>query len=350
VNDEILIRPADSNDTPEILKLLGASLGKTGSIPRNAAYWHWKHESSPFGPSAALVAEAEGHIVGLRIFMHWCWTAGGQNVPAVRAVDTATHPDWQGRGIFTRLTLNLVKRMRAEGTSFVFNTPNERSRPGYIKMGWVSLGRVSLLILPLRPWAMLSALVDHAHRDNRPMASDAERDRAELTFAGESVQEFLREPDIERFLEDVTLVDSRLCTAVTKTYLRWRYLEIPEFEYRVDWVRKGSEGAVVFSRLRPRGRLLELRVCQVMLGRSRASTLLARDLLRKIARNTGVDYAVALGAPRSPERRALIRAGFLPAPRLGPTLTVRRLSPSPVRPDPTRRVDWRLSIGDLELF
>lgn len=345
MGDDILIRPADASDSPEILKLLSVSLGDTGSIPRSPEYWHWKHESNPFGPSAALVAEADGRLVGLRMFMRWTWTSAEKKILAVRAVDTATHPDWQGRGIFTRLTLKLVERMDAEGVSFVFNTPNAQSLPGYIKMGWSSLGRISLLILPLRPWSMLRALAKPRQGDDQPMASEAERN-----LGGQNVADFFREPAMEDLLENFAVVDPRLSTPLSESYLRWRYLEIPEFEYRVDWVKKGSDAAVVFSRLRPRGELLELRLCQLIVGCTRASIRLARDLLRGLAHSTCADYVAALGAPRSPERRALIRAGFFPAPRLGPTLTVRRLSTFPSRPDPPRRVDWRLSIGDLELF
>jgi hypothetical protein len=46
----------------------------------------------------------------------------------------------------------------------------------------------------------------------------------------------------------------------------------------------------------------------------------------------------------------LVRNGFLPAPRLGPVLTVRPLAPAQAGPDPLRPAAWQLSIGDLELF
>ena len=56
---------------------------------------------------------------------------------AVRAVDTITAPEARGRGVFTRFTLAILSNeiTRDDDVSFVFNTPNDQSRPGYLKMG-----------------------------------------------------------------------------------------------------------------------------------------------------------------------------------------------------------------------
>jgi GNAT superfamily N-acetyltransferase len=70
----------------------------------------------------------------------------GTTINAVRAVDTATHPDWQGRGIFSRLTLGALDDLRDDGVDCVFNTPNDKSRPGYLKMGWQQVGKVPVSV------------------------------------------------------------------------------------------------------------------------------------------------------------------------------------------------------------
>jgi GNAT superfamily N-acetyltransferase len=167
---ELEIRAGTAADTDRILELVRLSLGE-GTIPREREYWEWKHHRNPFGESPVLLAEAGGELVGLRVFMRWEWDAGGERLRAVRAVDTATHPAWQGKGIFSRLTKRLLEEMRREGTHFVFNTPNEKSRPGYLKMGWGAVGRVNLWIRPLRPLrvarAMLAAPSGRAPRGRR---------------------------------------------------------------------------------------------------------------------------------------------------------------------------------------
>lgn len=337
--DDLRIRPADEGDTDGILELLKLSLGE-GSIPRDEAYWSWKHVENPFGPSPALVAEADGRIVGLRVFMRWTWERDGEEVRAVRAVDTATHPDWQGRGIFTRLTLGLVERMEEEGVEFVFNTPNRYSRPGYLKMGWSAVGRTSLCVRPQRPLRLIRTM---ATREAEPDVGP----RNETPLQGFSLAEQLERPELDRVIGS-RAADSRLSTRVSRTYLRWRYEQIPGFTYHAAGSWQAGEEALVVFRLRSRNGLAEVRLCEILTAAGRAAERRAASLVRRAIRATGPDYVAAMAAAGTPARRAVLRAGFLPAPRLGPILTVRSLSRN--RTDLTDRSSWRLTIGDLELF
>ena len=112
-----------------MLALLARSLGREDDARYDALY-AWKHEDNPFGPSPAWVAVDGDRLAGLRVLMRWEFVEAGRVLRAVRAVDTATHPDYQGRGIFTRLTLPRARRAAARRVDFVFNTPNDQSRPG----------------------------------------------------------------------------------------------------------------------------------------------------------------------------------------------------------------------------
>ena len=132
-----------------IIALCRASLGWEPDDP-NEAFFAWKHDENTFGRSPAWVAVAEdGTIVGLRVFLRWRFREpSGSTFTAVRAVDTATHPDWQGKGIFTKLTLGAIPDLRSDGVDVIFNTPNDKSRPGYLKMGWSQVGRVPVGVRP----------------------------------------------------------------------------------------------------------------------------------------------------------------------------------------------------------
>jgi GNAT superfamily N-acetyltransferase len=338
--DEPRVRTATPADLPVILELVRKSLGQ-GSIPRDPGFWSWKHEKSPFGPSPSLLAEAGGEVVGLRVFMRWSWCAGAKVVSAVRAVDTATHPSWRGKGIFSQLTLALVKQVQQEGVAFVFNTPNEQSRPGYLKMGWTSLGRVSMWVAPLRPVRLARALVNRTGGRNQPQ---------EVTPLGlTSVAQLLDQPGLEALLEQPPDADQRLTTVPTLEYLRWRYCDVPGFTYHAAWALLGREGAVAVFRLKQRNGLNELRLCELVVGRSPQSRRLGRELCRGLLTQTGADYSVAVAAGGTPEQQVLMGSGFIPAPRVGPVFTIRPLC-SNGGPDPLRRPSWRLSIGSLELF
>ncbi|HET7584812.1 MAG TPA: hypothetical protein VFK13_07895 [Gemmatimonadaceae bacterium] len=102
-------------------------------------------------------------------------------------------------------------------------------------------------------------------------------------------------------------------------------------------------------RIVTRGALRELRICELVVGPDRLSVRVAQQLVRELCSTRDVDYAAAMAPSGSTHRDVLRPVGFLPIPRVGPTLTVRALRDD-VAPDPLRLSSWHLSVGDLELF
>jgi GNAT superfamily N-acetyltransferase len=325
----VSVRPFVEDDLPRVLELLDASLGGGPAGRRPPELFRWKHLDGPFGPSFMLVAADGDRLVGLRAFMRWRFTADGRTVRAARAVDTATHPDHQGRGIFKRLTLALLDAAAGE-VDLVFNTPNGKSGPGYLKMGWREVGRVPVAVRVRRPLRFVS---------RRPAAAPpahAEPAAAVLDDGDQVAALLAREP----------AAPSRLSTPRDVAYLRWRYGAAPLLGYRAVVERRGGElaGLAVF-RVRPRGRLWESTVVEVLAGGDRR---VAGRLLRRVAAAAPVDHLTVHAAAGSPPARAALRSGFLPSPA-GIRLVANPLRPD-LLPDPTDLGAWALSLGDLEVF
>ncbi len=144
------VREAIEEDIPEIIGVLKSSLGEVSS-QKTGEIWNYKHITNPFGKSLVLVAEEEKKIVGVRAFMRWKWKLEGQDFSAFRAVDTATHPAYQGKGIFKKLTLKAIEIAEKSEDNFIFNTPNSLSFPGYLKMGWQKVGKLHAQLIPVNP-------------------------------------------------------------------------------------------------------------------------------------------------------------------------------------------------------
>jgi GNAT superfamily N-acetyltransferase len=332
------MREALPSDTTAIMDLVRRSLGE-GAIPRSEAYWRWKHADNPFGPSAILLAEDGGTLIGLRAFMRWDWWSGGQRVPAVRAVDTATHPDWRGRGVFSTLTRALVTQVSSAGVGFVFNTPNEKSRPGYLKMGWTSLGRLPLHLRPIRPLRLASSLV-FRRRDDTPV------DRHVASPA-----DVASHPHLSRVLPDTEAHGERLATRVDAAYLRWRYVDVPGIVYHASHCLDDDGAAAIVWRVKPGPRgLRECRVCEVLIAQHPRARVNAVQLLRDACRQSEADYASAMAAPGSVTHDILRTSGFLQIKGVGPIFTVRDLGTNASPVDPTLLRHWQPSIGALELF
>lgn len=316
------LRPSDE---PQVLELLSLSLG-WALDDHHARFFGWKHRRSPFGPSLMWVARSGGRIIGLRTFMRWEFEQSGRTIRAVRAVDTATHPDHRGTGVFSRLTAYGLDGVRGAGVSFVFNTPNRQSRPGYLRLGWQPAGRVPLLAC----LGALSALP-------RVVRARTPADLWSLpTTVGVPAADALADRTGVASLVESQPRSAAMRTRRTVEVLRWRYAGFPPLAYRAWWDDRGPAEGLALFRLRRRGPAVEATICDVLApgGDRRREAALARGVLR----TAGADYAVRSGASAG--------RGFVPLPGQGPHLTWYGIvgeAPPPIR-------DWRLCLGDIELL
>lgn len=331
------IREYRSLDEPAVLALLHRALGGGRAFDRTDRFWRWKHQDNVFGPSLMLVAE-DGGILGLRAFMRWEFAGEGRGIRAVRAVDTATHPEHRRRGVFSDLTRAAVRRARQEGVDLIFNTPNRQSLPGYLKLGWTYVGRPSLLIRVRRPLRMVRTLLRHASRSMPTTVGDT---RLPL------VEDLLSRSDVvERLVQE----NDRLCAGRFRTqhspiFLRWRYATVPSVPYYAVW--SGSDpAAALIVRPNIRRGLRELMVSELLLT-SGGDRHVGRLIGTAVAASDA-DYAVAHAPRRSVHRQVLVRAGFVPLPYLGPHFTVHVLGDAAA--GARQLSSWHLSLGDLEMF
>jgi len=257
VNRPYAIRPYDGNDESAVLGLLHQALGGERAFDRTNAFWHWKHFQNPFGASLLMVAENE-ELLGLRAFMRWQFLVDGVSLHAVRAVDTATHPGYRRHGVFATLTRLTVEQAQREGVDLVFNTPNVRSLPGYLKLGWAYLGRPRLLVRILRPVRVSQVLLGLAAEDREalPVPNAPAVPAASLLSRPELFRSLLREND-------------RLCTGIRTlrdaAFLHWRYAGLPSLRYYVCARGEPLAAAAIFRLNRRRG-LREIMLCDLLLN------------------------------------------------------------------------------------
>ncbi len=303
----LAIRPAEPGDLEQILELMKVALGD--GMPREERFYTWKHHLNPFGRSLVLVAEDDRGLVGLRAMMRWRFRQGDRLIDAVRPVDTATHPRFRRRGLFTRLTRQLLGTLADHGVRLVFNTPNDKSRPGYLKMGWRSVGRMPLWV---RPAGRCSLRGGRPHRGAVRLVSPS---------------------------------DERLQTDRTTDYLRWRYQEAPDLGYTIYG--DGEAGVVV--RRRQRAGRAELTVVEIAAPR-RASIPVAASVLRRAVRSADALYALGMAALDTREAAVLLLAGFVPVGKRGPHLVARSVEGAVPLGDVFNPRAWRMQVGDLEVF
>jgi GNAT superfamily N-acetyltransferase len=325
---DLTLRRSVPEDRDAIIDLLAASLGFPRDDPFFNDFFTWKHEGSPFGASPGWVACDRSRIAGFRTFARWEFEhRDGRVRRAVRAVDTATHPAYQGMGIFTRLTEHALAELCDDGIEFVFNTPNSKSRPGYLKMGWHIVGQLPTAVRPVR----LTSLAKVARS-----RTAAERWSAP-TSAGRPASEVLDDDRVSELLARRRATG--LATRRTPEYLRWRFGFAPLHYRAVTLGDDPREGLAIF-RLRRRGSALEAACCELLVPDGDRGGV--GRLERLVARSCGADYVIRLGGAVAD------RGGFVRLPKQGPTLTWRGvIAANDAAP---ALHTWDLQLGDIELF
>lgn len=301
------VRSAREQDIPAIIELLKLSLGES-LMPKSEAFWRWKHVENPFGISDVLLGFEEGQLIGVRAFMRWEWKLKNKIYKAVRAVDTATHPDHQGKGIFSRLTLQLVEHCKKEGIDFIFNTPNKISKPGYLKMGWSDHGRAKIYFKPVWPGSKQIDFENNYQINNG------------LT------------PFPDEFGQNADLI-----TNYSEEFLNWRYVKNPNVKYQSFSDHETNPTYRTIFRLKSRPSGIEFRICNAF-KKSKIDEKMYRNQLERVVKKSGANLVTSA-----------VNTNLFPTLPLniGPSITTRTLS---IENELLNFDLWKPSLGDLEVF
>lgn len=345
---EFEIRDYQTEDESPVLALIQEGMGGGQTGTRDKTFWQWKHFDNPFGQSISLVAESHtGDIIGLRTFMRWRFKAANTTINAVRAVDTVTHPEYRRYGVFSALTRRAVEQVKQNGIDMIYNTPNDQVLPGYLKLGWNYVSLIRPMVKVINYPRFIAALV---RSRNKPRASGQI-----------SPDEVFKNPlpTINEFLSDKKavgqLLDSQsknpaeyLCTDRFPDYLKWRYADHPYVDYRVLYsVKNGVFSGCIVLRPSTRFGLKEVVIDELLFSKPDGKE--ATSLLRELRKNINADYVIAYFARDSFQRHILRRNGFYQVPAGGQNYTVNVLN-SNLAVSPLALENWRLTLGDLEMF
>lgn len=316
----MIIREANSGDISEIVKVLKLSLGEA-DLPLSEEIWNYKHVGNPFGESLVLIAIEDDKIIGVRAFMRWQWQLEDKILSCYRAVDTATHPEHQGKGVFKKLTLKAVDLAREKNGDFIFNTPNANSRPGYLKMGWKSAGKIAVALQPA--WGSFYNLGSSLPDVQWNYAvSDGEIENLCLGW-NERLQK-----------------RNKIYTPKSSRYLKWRYMENPLQNYEIMATSKTYLAAYI----KKRKGIKELRIAEcIFTGETGVNQEIRNDISR-MAKKFGAQV-ITFSPNLLDLNQFSVKGDF------GPILTVRDLDSEPaIKELYSACRNWAYSLGDLELF
>lgn len=313
------LEEAKPTDIEEIVRVLKKSLGD--ELPISKETWEYKHINNPFGPSIVLLAKEDDKIIGVRAFMKWKLRKCDRELITYRAVDTATHPDHRGKGIFKTLTLKAVEIAKERGDDFIFNFPNEKSRPGYLKMAWEKATNVRVALKPA--WNSF------------------------LKFKEIPVKYKVIHTSNENELEALCMVwnerlkeKNDLYTPKTLRYLKWRYEENPLQEYAVH----SAPGVYLSGYVKRIKGLNELRITECLTSEEKRDKSEVKKIIREWSSMYGAQV-ISFSPVQPIATFPVVKGNF------GPIMTIRELNVTEAgRKEFFNFKNWSYSLGDLELF
>jgi len=312
----MLIREATELDIPEILEVLKASLGETSS-KKTEEVWRYKHVDNPFGKSLVLVALENEEIIGVRALMRWKWQLGKQVFSAFRAVDTATHPEHQGKGVFKKLTLKAIEIAKEQGDDFIFNTPNTQSLPGYLKMGWGEVDKLKIRIIPANPLNWFNVKQTGHYKINNNSSDDQ--------LAGL----------ISKY-NNSKAGENKLFTLKSPEYLSWRYENNPLQKYEV----KADHDFYLAGYIKEHKYFKELRITEHIFTDDSGLQKINRAV-NETSKKFGAHIITTAG----------LNSGLGFSGNYGPVLSLRDVNlDTNLKQELLQLNNWSYTLGDLELF
>lgn len=349
---QIHIRPYTANDAPGVREVLEATYGAKATP---AAVYDWW--SLGYAPEAHgfMVAESGGRIVGVQPMELFPYSDGDLALRGGMLTGVAVHPEFQRRGIFMELVQACEAAAWRQGAAFVTTMPNERSRPGFIKMGYVDLGRRRLLMRLLRPGTLGGLKVPVAGHLGGWMAGGLQEIWARTEASpGIRVREVAApDPGWERLFQGQAARHPGLALSRSGRWLQWRYaMAPPGRQYRCfEAMAKGGDliGAVVTTQ-EVRDGVTMAYVMDLAVERPGLTGALMGPVLAALSAGGAHAVTAVVSSPALVE--ILRSAGFWEVPAWAPLkrfYSVVRFNPDQAVPERWTAIQgWHQSLGDWD--
>ena len=318
---ELRFRIATIADREAILDLRRRCFPDDDAEKMDSRFWNWQFLEAPAGPGMIALAEIDGRPAAHAAFLPQTYVVEGALVPAAMAMDAMTHPELQGRGVFTSLQAFAVREAESRfqfGTAFQIRPP---SLSPMLRSGWVSRLRVPVLVRPVSLRKLVAT--------STGMETSAEAEASAVELAATAAE----------FFEPNLIHQHR-----PAEYFSWRYLENPVWRYDVRARRIGREVvAYLITRRTTLKGFYTLAVVDIAWrsGHKREAARLVRDALRR----TGAQLAAAFITTGHPAFSLFLRAGFVPGPHRF-RLLLHELGQSTIVP--LRQLRWALMWADTD--
>jgi GNAT superfamily N-acetyltransferase len=152
-----------SGTSPEQLRAYSTLLNSVFQTEKfSTAALAWRYRDNPAGQVVGVDAWDGERLAAHYVTCPVDARIDGKKVRGLLSLNTATHPDYQGRGLFTQLAQAAFEQGAASGHSFVIGVANANSTPGFLrKLAFQDVGPLQAGLLARRPVRFTGAAVQY---------------------------------------------------------------------------------------------------------------------------------------------------------------------------------------------
>ncbi len=265
--DVVIVEDLDSALVDQVADFFNEHFPGTYWPSCDPEVFRWKiGDSNPAGRGILALAMCEGVIAGVMTATRKQLMLSGQTVTAAEVGDTFTNPafrrtgqarvlaggtqgfdEYLNRSVFGRLVNDVTGQLLRDGVEIVYGTPNDQSRPGYLRRGQYILHeelnisfwhRPSLAVFQKKfPGQMIGGVLHSAfarlRRPTSPTDSSIELER--ISLSGRLPDSLLREFDN---LWDGLTKPPGLCLTQNGKYVQHRYADHPSGSFVAHLIRR----------------------------------------------------------------------------------------------------------------
>ncbi len=320
-----------------------------GSEIASPIYLEWEYLLNPNGHAIVFIAKDDSaKTVAQYVVIPTLITDGEMDYRGSLSLNTLTHPNFQGLGLFRNLASNTFSKCVDQDINFTYGFPNGNSFPGFIeKLKFINVGELLLFVKPVRP---IHALAHFLCSNSKKI--DVEIDLNNLAEK-DGVSNCNLEKDkneVNRFCTKI-LLRKNIGTKRTAEWLIWRYSTIPIRKYSIVKEEKNGEivSLAVFRAKIIKG--VRTGVLVDFLSSEKKSGLVS--YIKQLAILNQLDVFISTVPDLSNESQLLKKAGFWKWPSF---LTFKKL-PLIVKEHTSNHNEklfkfsnWFITFGDYDIF
>ena len=218
-----------------ILDLTKKTYGDDAEI-LNSSYFNWQYRNNPTGKAVVLLAHDELNnnlLVGTNTIIPVSLLVDQEKILSSLACNVQVHPDYQKKGIFSKLLSSMHSIAKMKEISSLFAIPNENSFHAFINDGSSEIIQLPLLARPIKFSRYFNSPINKFLKifDGHWKVKTSSLSVEEFNGNFQSFEKL-----IEKISKRVSIIQNR-----NEEYLKWRYLDHPTRQYQIYVLKQNDE-------------------------------------------------------------------------------------------------------------